>query len=221
YVIEGNDLPGVMVSTAVRRLINLYAVKPGERAVVLSANAEGDAAVADLKRAGVEVARVEDARLGGDVTAVRGRAGGRAVETADGRRSDGDLLVTAGGWTAPTALLNQSGDRPVYRPEAARFFPDPARLPEDVLVTGGIAGDGRLDELTGHGSAVGAEAVRRAARIADARRLAVPTRAHPAADPPGGREPARREPAPAPVPPPALPGYPHPQPFLRRTPRLV
>src|SRR5262249_18395497 len=57
YVIEGNDLPGVMVSTAVRRLINLYAVKPGERAVVLSANAEGDAAVADLKRAGVEAAR--------------------------------------------------------------------------------------------------------------------------------------------------------------------
>src|SRR5690348_14587745 len=82
YVVGGNDLPGVMLSTAVRRLINLYAVKPGERAVVLSANAEGDAAVGDLKRAGVEVARVEDARLGGDVTAVRGRGGVRAVETA-------------------------------------------------------------------------------------------------------------------------------------------
>src|SRR5262249_3901791 len=165
YVIEGNDLPGVMLSTAVRRLINLYAVKPGERAVVLSANAEGDTAVADLKRAGVDVVRVEDARLGGDVTAVRGRGGGRAGETADGTKLDCALRVTAVGWTAPTALLNQSGDRPVYRPEAARFFPEPARLPEDVLVTGGIAGDGRLDELTGHGSAVGAEPARRAARI--------------------------------------------------------
>jgi sarcosine oxidase subunit alpha len=212
YVIEGNDLPGVMVSTAVRRLINLYAVKPGERAVVLSANAEGDAAVADLKRAGVEVARVEDARLGGDVTAVRGRAGVRAVETADGTKIDCDLLVTAVGWTAPTALLNQSGDRPVYRPEAARFFPEPARLPEDVLVTGGIAGDGRLDELTGHGSAVGAEAARRAARIAGARRLAAPTRVHPAGDPPAGREPA---PASAPIP--ELPVYPHPELFVGRT----
>src|SRR5262249_4679916 len=228
YVIEGNDLPGVMVSTAVRRLINLYAVKPGERAVVLSANAEGDAAVADLKRAGVEVARGEDARLGGDGTAVRGRARGRAVETADGTKIDCDLLVTAVGWTAPTALLNQSGDRPVYRPEAARFFPDPARLPEDVLVTGGIAGDGRLDELTGHGSAVGAEAARRAARIAGAppRRAARPRGPRggagppgppPAADPPGGREPARREPAPAPVPAPELPVYPHPELFLGRT----
>jgi sarcosine oxidase subunit alpha len=74
YVFAGNDLPGVMLSTAVRRLINLYAVKPGQRAVVLTANPEGDAAIADLKRAGVEVVRVEDARLGGDVTAAVGRA---------------------------------------------------------------------------------------------------------------------------------------------------
>ena len=41
YVFEGNDLPGVMLSTAVRRLVNLYAVKPGERAVVFTANDEG------------------------------------------------------------------------------------------------------------------------------------------------------------------------------------
>ncbi|MGH3343310.1 MAG: 2Fe-2S iron-sulfur cluster-binding protein, partial [Carbonactinosporaceae bacterium] len=34
YVFAGNDLPGVMLSTAVRRLVNLWAVKPGERAVV-------------------------------------------------------------------------------------------------------------------------------------------------------------------------------------------
>src|SRR5690348_13427893 len=208
YVVEGNDLPGVMLSTAVRRLINLYAVKPGERAVVLSANAEGDAAVGDLKRAGVEVARVEDARLGGDVTAVRGRAGVRAVVAADGTRIDCDLLVTAVGWTAPTALLNAAGDRPVYRPEAARFFPGPGQLPEDVLVTGGIVGDGRLEELTGHGFATGAEAARRAARVARSRRLAAPTRAAGVAGP---------EPAPDPVPIPGLPIYPHPELFLGRT----
>ena len=48
YVFAGNDLPGVMLAGAVRRLVNLWAVKPGSRAVVLSANSEGDAAVADL-----------------------------------------------------------------------------------------------------------------------------------------------------------------------------
>jgi len=165
-----------VLSTAVRRLINLYAVKPGQRAVVLTANPAGDAAVADLERAGVEVVAVEDARQGGDVIAALGRTGVRAVQVADGTRIACDLLVTAVGWTAPTSLLNQSGDRPVYSPRAARFLPDPAWLPEDVLVTGGIAGDGSVEELTGHAAAVGAEAARRAARIGAARIAATPTR---------------------------------------------
>jgi sarcosine oxidase subunit alpha len=182
YVFAGNDLPGVMLSTAVRRLISLYAVKPGQRAVVLTANPEGDAAIADLKRAGVEVARVEDARLGGDIVAATGRAGVRAVQVADGTRIDCDLLVTAVGWTAPTSLLNASGDRPVYSPQAARFFPDTARLPGNVLVTGGIAGDGSVEELTAHAAAVGAEAARRAARAAAAWIAATPT-ARPAIPP--------------------------------------
>ena len=65
YVFAGNDVPGVILATAARRLVNLYAVKPGNRAVVLTANAEGDAAAADLKRAGVEVVSVIDARSGG------------------------------------------------------------------------------------------------------------------------------------------------------------
>jgi sarcosine oxidase subunit alpha len=177
YVVEGNDLPGVMLSTSVRRLINLYAVRPGERAVVLTANADGDAAVADLKRVGVDVARVEDARLGGDITAIRGRSGVRAVEVADGTTVSCDLVVTAVGWTAPTSLLNMAGNRPAYDPRAARFFPDPATLPPDVLVTGGIAGDGGLDELSGHATATGTEAARRAFAVARARRLATPTSA--------------------------------------------
>jgi sarcosine oxidase, subunit alpha len=214
YVIEGNDLPGVMLSTAVRRLINLYAVRPGERAVVLTANAEGDAAVADLKRAGVEVARVEDARLGGDVTAVKGRGGVRAVTVADGTTIGCDLLVTAVGWTAPTSLLNMAGNRPVYDPRAARFFPDVAGLPAEVLVTGGIAGDGRLEELAGHAAATGAEAARRAAGVARARALAVPTRE--AGDPPAARDAAAEA-----VAVPDLPVDPHPELFIGKTHGMV
>ena len=174
YVFAGNDLPGVMLSTAVRRLINLYAVKPGERAVVLTANAAGDAAIADLERAGVQVARVEDARQGGDIIAAGGRGGLRTVRVADGSQIRCDLLVTAAGWTAPTALLSMSGDRPAYAPRAARFIPDGARLPKDVRVTGGIAGDGGLEELISHAAAVGAEAARRAAGIARGLLLAMP-----------------------------------------------
>jgi sarcosine oxidase subunit alpha len=225
YVIEGNDLPGVMLSTAVRRLINLYAVRPGERAVVLTANAEGDTAIADLKRAGVEVARVEDARLGGDVRAVRGRGGVRAVECADGTRVNCDLLVTAVGWTAPTSLLNMAGNRPAYSQRAARFLPDPAQLPEDVLVTGGIAGDGGLEELAAHATATGTEAARRAWRIRRARVLATPTAT--AAE--GGATAAEggaaaaggATPEPAPVPVPELPVDQHPELFIGRTHGMV
>jgi sarcosine oxidase, subunit alpha len=214
YVFAGNDLPGGMLSTGVRRLINLHAVKPGHRAVVLTANPEGDAAIADLKRAGVEVVRVEDARLGGDITAAQGRTGVRAVQVADGTTIACDLLVTAVGWTAPTSLLNASGDRPGYNPRAARFFPDLARLPADVLATGGIAGDGSLAELTTHAAAVGAEAARRAERIGAARMAATPTRAAaslPAPGPGAGTSPA------AAVSLPDLPVAAHPELFIGRT----
>jgi sarcosine oxidase subunit alpha len=213
-VFAGNDLPGVMLSTAVRRLINLYAVRPGQRAVVLTANPEGDAAIADLKRAGVEVVRVEDARLGGDVTAAIGRAGVRAVQVADGTRIGCDLLVTAVGWTAPTSLLNASGDRPAYNPRAARFFPDLQRLPGDVLVAGGITGDGSVEELTGHAAAVGAEAARRAAGTAAARIAAAPTGGT-ATPPPHG--PGQDTSPAAAVPVAALPVESHPELFAGRT----
>ena len=106
YVFQGNDVPGVMLATAVRRLIRLHAVKPGERAVVLTANADGDAAIDDLRQAGVEIARVLDARAGQDILRVRGHGAGqnwgvRAVQAADGTTTECDLLVTATGWTAP------------------------------------------------------------------------------------------------------------------------
>jgi len=157
YVFEGNDRPGVMLSTAVRRLVNLHAVRPGQRAVVLSANPEGDAAVADLERAGVDVAEVVDARRGGDLVRVAGGRSVASVELGDGTKVDCDLVVTAVGWTAPTALLNMAGDRPVYRAEAARFVPGEG-LPPDVLATGGLAGDGSLDQLVDHARAVGRRA---------------------------------------------------------------
>lgn len=160
YVFDGNDLPGVMLATAVRKLIRLYAVRPGERAVVFSANEEGDAAAADLEDAGVEVVRVVDGRRGEGIRRALGSSGVREVELDDGSRLRADLLVTATGWTAPTSLLNMAGCRPRYSPRAARFLPD--ALPRGVMATGALTGDGSLEELVAHGHAVGEEAARRA-----------------------------------------------------------
>ena len=164
YVFAGNDRPGVITSGAARRLINLWGVKPGERAVVFSANSDGDAAVADLDRVGVEVAAVIDGRAGRRVSAAQGPPKALEAVVAGGTRTEADLLVVAAGWTAPTSLLNMAGDRPVYDPDAARFFPsDP---PGNVLATGGLAGDGSLDELRAHGAATGQLAAQRAAAVA-------------------------------------------------------
>jgi sarcosine oxidase subunit alpha len=163
YVFKGNDLPGVMLSTAVRRLINLYSIRPGDRAVVLTANGSGDAAVVDLERAGVDIAAVIDARGNGSIHEATGTKQVTSVLDSKGNRIDADLLVTATGWTSPTALLNMAGDRPVYAPEAARYVPN--TLPEEVMVTGGVVGDGNTDQLVAHGTATGAEAARRALMV--------------------------------------------------------
>ncbi len=200
YVFAGNDKPGVMLSGAVRRLINLYAVKPGERAVVLTANADGDAAARDLERAGVEVARIVDAREGGTVVAAHGSARSvSTVELGDGSRVAADLLVTAVGWTAPTSLLNMAGDRPVYDETTARFFP--AADVDTVLTTGGLAGAGSLDQLDEHGRATGRLAAERAAvvghRLRTATARARPLEGPEPAWPVDEREPLPRDPHPA------------------------
>ena len=183
YVFAGNDTPGVMLSGAVRRLINIWAVKPGKRAVVLSANADGDAALADLERVGVEIVAVLDARKGERIVSVEGSGRASKVTVSDGRTLDADLVVTATGWTAPTSLLNMGGDRPVYDASAARYFSN--SLPDNILATGGIAGDGSTAELTAHGRATGELAANRALRrrhdrVSQTSRAATPTWEKPA-----------------------------------------
>ncbi len=61
-VFENNDLPGVMLSSAVSRLLHLFSVVPGKRAVIVTANDDGWAVAADLHTAGVTVAAVVDER---------------------------------------------------------------------------------------------------------------------------------------------------------------
>ena len=160
-----------MLSGAVRRLINLWAVKPGKRAVILSANSQGDETIADLRDAGVEIVAELDARKGETIIAAQGRGRVSKVTLGDGRTVNADLLVLATGWTAPTSLLNMAGDRPVYDPIAARYFP--VSLPNEVLATGGIVGDGSIEELVEHGKSTGDLAANRALRLRHKRRVSL------------------------------------------------
>ena len=61
-VFENNDLPGIMLGTGVLRLIHLYGVLPGERAVVVACDEGGLQLALDLHRVGIQVAAVVDHR---------------------------------------------------------------------------------------------------------------------------------------------------------------
>jgi sarcosine oxidase subunit alpha len=99
-----------------------------------------------------------------------------------------------------------AGDRPEYDPVAARFFP--SRLPDDVLVTGGLAGDGSTEELLTHAARTGREAARRAGAVARAWSTHLPTR-------PDDAEPLTSEEEPSELP--SLSRAPHPQLFRSST----
>jgi sarcosine oxidase subunit alpha len=129
--------------------------------VVVTGNDEGLRAAEDLARVGVEVAEVLDARSGGELVRARGRGQIESVELRGGRTVACDLLVTAVGWTAPTMLLNVSGDAPRYDERSARFVPA-GTFSDDVFATGGIVGDGPTDALLAHGTAIGIAAAARA-----------------------------------------------------------
>jgi len=173
YVFAGNDLAGIILSTGVRRLLNLHSVLPGKNAVVFTANQDGDACIADLIKAGA-VVRVVDARKGENIVQATGDKRIKTVELGDGKKIACDLLVIAIGWTANVPLLNMAGDRPVYDKNSARFFPTNG-LPENVLVTGGLTGDGSTNELIAHGAAIGTNA---AARSDFGKAVTVPTLTH-------------------------------------------
>ena len=61
-VFRNNDLPGIMLGSAAQRLMRLYGVRPGTRAVILAADEAGYGVALDLIDAGVEVAALLDLR---------------------------------------------------------------------------------------------------------------------------------------------------------------
>lgn len=158
----GNDLPGVMLATGARRLVNLWAVRPGRRAVVLTANAHGDAAVADLERVGVEVAEVVDARRGARIGRVRGSAELEEVVAPGGRTVPADLLVVAAGWTIDAGLVEGAGGRVVHDRSAGR--PLAVGRPGAVGVVGALAGEASFEEVVAHASVIGRQAAASALR---------------------------------------------------------
>lgn len=128
-VFRNNDLPGVMMTSAAERLMKLYAVRPGRRAVVLTGNDDAYLAALDMHLFGVQVQAVIDMRAGPDDEALaealrqrdialitrstvyeaRGGAGKRHLSAVDVRAITGRGEVAAAGQTLDCDLLCMSG----------------------------------------------------------------------------------------------------------------
>ena len=136
----GNDLVGVMLPGGVRRLVDFWALKPGNRAVVVTADERGVAAAETLRRAGTEIVEMFDLRDRSiRQIEARGRSGRLASVTIDGSQIACDLAVMSGGRQPAYSLLSQAGARIEY--DAARGVFVPTDLPENVEAVGAAGGD--------------------------------------------------------------------------------
>ena len=163
---QNNDLPGIMLASAARRLVGLYGIRPGANAVVATNTDQGYQTALELLDAGVNVAAVVDAEPEGArpglSTAVSARGTrvlqGRSVVKATGRSRvkgvlvasvDGvqpgrteripcDLLCVSGGYQPVDALLQQAGGRSSFDGRTAESVP--TSLPQGVYAAGDVMG---------------------------------------------------------------------------------
>ncbi len=183
---DNNDLPGVMLGSAVRRLVNLYAVAPGRKAVIVTANDDGWALAADLQAAGIEVAAVVDERPPVDslliqsvtaqdtvahwrYTIVAAEGSGevsRAIiapvdDTGKGPQDARiaiacDLIAVSVGWAPADGLIYQADGRLAFDEHWGEFLPQ--SLPAGISVAGRVAGSHDLSLQLREGQLVGQEA---------------------------------------------------------------
>ena len=179
-VFAGNDLPGVMLASAVRSYVNRFAASPGRRAIVFTATDDGWRTAAGLRRCGVGVEAVLDTRpdvagpvralagdrrihLGARVTACRGGQALKSVEFVDASARQhtlaADLLAVSGGWNPNVALATHLGGKAAWSAEASMLLAvDP---PATLSLAGAAAGRLTLAAALADGARWGLEAAAR------------------------------------------------------------
>ena len=183
---DRNDLPGVMLTTGLQRLIHLYGVKPGSTVIVGTTGDQGYHAALDMFHAGLRVAVVADARpeFPADLEAaaelqahgvlilpshaltraegVKKAVGAVVARLDDGRitmeerQFDGDVIAMSGGFQPASALLHQLGAGSEY--DAVLDETVPKDLPDGTHSAGEVNGVHDLPGIIAQGRQVGIEA---------------------------------------------------------------
>ncbi|SFH33122.1 sarcosine oxidase subunit alpha [Palleronia marisminoris] len=150
----GNDIPGVMLASAVRDYVSDYAVTPGRRVIIVTNNDDAYRTALALLDAGVTVPLVVDARheaagelarqvrdrgveiaTASGITAEGGKevTGVRVVDIAGngsgGRLVRCDAIAMSGGWSPVPHLWSHCGGKLLWDDAQGFFYPDPDRPP--------------------------------------------------------------------------------------------
>lgn len=151
----GNDIPGVLLASAVRDYAVNFGVSIGDRTVVVTNNDDAYRTALILKEAGLEVPVILDARAnGGGALADEARAAGIRVENGKGiakvkggkrvksvaicaQAGEGsvleeiecDAVAMSGGWSPVVHLWSHCGGKLVWDDADAMFRPDEAKAP--------------------------------------------------------------------------------------------
>jgi sarcosine oxidase, subunit alpha len=151
----GNDVPGVMLASAMRDYLVNWGISSGQRVIVATNNDDAYRTAITLKKAGVDVLRVVDARPNaGGALADEARAlgirvdpgkaiakvkGGKRVkkvaicnqEGVGGAREEVacDAVAMSGGWSPVVHLWSHCGGKLIWDESQAHFRPDATRPP--------------------------------------------------------------------------------------------
>jgi sarcosine oxidase subunit alpha len=131
---RNNDLPGIMLSSAVWRLIHRHGIQPGSRAVIIS-NDPGDSNIAaELRNAGIAVVATVPPT---DVLEAMGSKHVTGLRTKRGNL-ECDLVVMCGHRIPDSGLLSQAGARLEWSERTGAFVP--VEFPPNVTAVGDVLG---------------------------------------------------------------------------------
>ncbi|NNF91895.1 MAG: sarcosine oxidase subunit alpha family protein [Boseongicola sp.] len=151
----GNDMPGVMLASAVRDYVVNHAVAPGRKTVIVTNNDDAYRTALALKEAGLSVPVIVDARShatgplpeaaraagirvtpGRGIAKVTGKGKVEAVHVCDQSGAgdaieevEADCVAMSGGWSPVVHLWSHCGGKLVWDDAEAFFRPDAERAP--------------------------------------------------------------------------------------------
>jgi sarcosine oxidase, subunit alpha len=129
---RNNDLVGIMLSTAVERLIRLHDVRPGSAATIIGSGQRAEEMAATLRQAQIKVVATLEPEA---VITATGKRQVTGIQTSDGPFRC-DLVVVCGHRVPDAGLLTQAGARLEW--DGARNAFIPIVLPPDITAVGDV-----------------------------------------------------------------------------------